>query len=268
MTQDFDALTHGSLFSGIGGFDLAAEWAGWVNLFNCEKDEWCRRILNYYWPKAKQYDDIRNTDFSIWRGRINVLSGGFPCQPFSTSGKRRGTDDDRYMWPEMLRAIREIHPEWVVPENVRGIINWSGGLVFEQVCADLESVGYEILPLLLPLAGVDGRSERYRTFIVAHAKGGGLSPTSVQQESGVVRQSKCHFEWPTLQTIISHDFRSESSKYGIIDGVPVGLDECSIHAYGNAVSPVLAYQLFDTINQMKNIFYNDTEIEIKNRTDA
>lgn len=82
-------LSHASLFSGIGGFDLAAEWAGWTNLFNCEIDPFCRRVLEYHFPNAQQYTDIRETDFAIWRGRIDVLTGGFPCQPFSVAGKRR-----------------------------------------------------------------------------------------------------------------------------------------------------------------------------------
>ena len=92
-------MTHASLFSGIGGFDLAAEWAGWTNLFNCEIDPFCRRVLKYHFPNSVQYEDIRTTDFTVWRGRIDVLTGGFPCQPFSCAGKRKGTDDDRYLWP-------------------------------------------------------------------------------------------------------------------------------------------------------------------------
>lgn len=162
-------MTHGSLFSGIGGFDLAAEWAGWKNLFNCEIDPFCQRILKYHFPNAEQYSDIKQTDFTIWRGRVDVLSGGFPCQPFSTAGKRKGTEDSRYLWPEMLRAIREISPRWIVGENVLGIVSWSGGLVFEQVCADLEAEGYEVQPYVLPAAGVGAPHQRQRVWFVAHA---------------------------------------------------------------------------------------------------
>jgi DNA (cytosine-5)-methyltransferase 1 len=161
-------MHHASLFSGIGGFDLAAEWAGWENAFNCEIDPFCRKVLKYHFPKAEQYGNIKTTDFTVWRGRIDVLTGGFPCQPFSVAGKRRGTEDDRHLWPEMLRAIREIAPRWVVGENVLGIVNWSDGLVFEQVCADLEAEGYEVLPFVLPAAGVDAPHLRYRTWFVAH----------------------------------------------------------------------------------------------------
>ncbi|MDD3744410.1 MAG: DNA (cytosine-5-)-methyltransferase, partial [Lentimicrobiaceae bacterium] len=120
-------MKHGSLFSGIGGFDLAAEWAGWTNVFHCEIEEFPKKILKYYWPDAISYGDITKTDFTIHRGQVDVLTGGFPCQPFSLAGKRKGTEDHRNLWSEMLRAIREIQPVWVVGENVPGLINWSGG---------------------------------------------------------------------------------------------------------------------------------------------
>lgn len=134
-------VRHGSLFSGIGGFDLAAEWMGWENLFHCEWNQFGQKVLKYYWPNAISYDDICKTDFTIWNGRIDILTGGFPCQPYSMAGKRQGTEDARHLWPEMLRAIRECQPTWIVGENVPGLINWSGGLVFEQVCADLKVKG-------------------------------------------------------------------------------------------------------------------------------
>lgn len=116
-------ITHGSLFSGIGGFDIAAKWVGWENIFNCEINEFCRKILKYHFPNAEQYKDITKTDFSKWNGQIDVLSGGFPCQPFSVAGKRKGTDDNRYLWNEMLRVIHEIQPAWIVGENVAGIVS-------------------------------------------------------------------------------------------------------------------------------------------------
>ncbi|MBR7170360.1 MAG: DNA (cytosine-5-)-methyltransferase [Alistipes sp.] len=161
-------MTHASLFSGIGGFDLAAEWAGWTNVFNCEIDPFCRQVLAYHFPDAIQYEDIKTTDFRPLRGQVDVLTGGFPCQPFSLAGKRRGTDDNRYLWPEMLRAIRELAPRWVVGENVFGIVNWSEGLVFEQVCADLENEGYEVQPFLIPACAVDAPHRRDRVWFVAH----------------------------------------------------------------------------------------------------
>lgn len=167
-------MTHGSSFSGIGGFDLAAEWVGWQNLFNCEIDPFCQTILKHHFPDAEQFTDIRTADFARYKGRIDVFTGGFPCQPFSTAGKQKGTEDDRYLWPEMLGVIRVVQPRWVVGENVYGIVSWSDGLVFEQVCADLEAEGYEVQPYVLPACGVGAPHQRYRTWFVAHRADAGI----------------------------------------------------------------------------------------------
>jgi DNA (cytosine-5)-methyltransferase 1 len=163
-------MKHGSLFSGIGGFDLAAEWMGWENVFHCEWNDFGQKVLNYYWPKAISYHDITKTDFTIHRGKIDILTGGFPCQPYSSAGKRKGKEDERHLWPEMLRAIREIQPRWIVGENVLGLVNWSGGLVFHEVQADLEAQGYEVWPYVLPAASVGAPHRRDRVWFVAYAK--------------------------------------------------------------------------------------------------
>jgi DNA-cytosine methyltransferase len=170
-------MKHGSLFSGIGGFDLAAEWMGWENSFHCEWNEFGQRVLKHYWPKAKSYEDITKVDFRPHRGNIDILTGGFPCQPFSAAGKRKGTDDSRHLWPEMCRAIREIEPTYVVGENVRGLLNWNEGLVFDQVCADLETCGYEVQPFLLPAAGVNAPHRRDRIWFVARR----ITPTTMER---------------------------------------------------------------------------------------
>ena len=162
-------MTHGSLFSGIGGFDLAAQWMGWENKFHCEWNEFGKRVLNYYWPKAESYGDITKTDFTIWRGRIDILTGGFPCQPYSTAGKRLGKADERHLWPEMLRAIREIQPRYIVGENVYGLINWNGGLVFNEVQTDLEAIGYKVQPVVLPACAVNAPHRRERVWFVAYS---------------------------------------------------------------------------------------------------
>lgn len=167
-------MTHGSSFSGIGGFDLAAEWVGWQNLFNCEIDPFCQTVLKHHFPDAEQFTDIRTADFARYKGRIDVFTGGFPCQPFSAAGKRKGTEDDRYLWPEMLGVIRVVRPRWVVGENVYGIVSWSDGLVFEQVCVDLEAEGYEVQPYVLPACGVGAPHQRYRTWFVAHRADAGI----------------------------------------------------------------------------------------------
>jgi len=162
-------MRHGSLFSGIGGFDLASSWMGWENVFHCEWNEFCQRVLKHYWPKAESFTDITKTDFKKYENKVEILTGGFPCQPYSTAGKRLGKDDERHLWPHMLRAIREIKPRWVVGENVLGLVNWNGGLVFEEVQADLEAAGYQVQPYLLPAAGVGAPHQRYRIWFVAHS---------------------------------------------------------------------------------------------------
>jgi DNA (cytosine-5)-methyltransferase 1 len=162
-------MNHGSLFSGIGGFDLAAEWMGWTNKFHCDINPFSRKLCKFYWPEAQSYDNIKTTDFTIWRGKIDVLSGGWPCQPFSTAGKRMGKEDERHLWPEMFRAIREIKPRYVVGENVRGFLNWSNGLVLEEVYADLESEGYEVQSFVLSAVGINAPHRRDRVYIIAHA---------------------------------------------------------------------------------------------------
>jgi len=161
-------MRHGSLFSGIGGFDLAAEWMGWENVFHCEMNEFGKKVLKHYWPQAISYHDITKTDFTIHRGRIDILTGGFPCQPYSLAGKRLGKEDNRHLWPEMLRAIREIQPTWVVGENVFGLVNWDGGLVFDEVQTDLEAQGYEVQPYVLPACAVNAPHRRDRVWFVAY----------------------------------------------------------------------------------------------------
>lgn len=160
--------THGSLFSGIGGFDLAAQWMGWTNVFWCEREPFCQQVLSYHFPKSIGYEDITQTDFTVHRSQIDILTGGFPCQPFSSAGKQLGTADNRHLWPEMLRAIREISPRWVVGENVRGLLSWNEGLAFEQVCADLEAEGYKVQAFILPAAAVNAPHRRDRVWVVAH----------------------------------------------------------------------------------------------------
>jgi DNA (cytosine-5)-methyltransferase 1 len=162
-------MRHGSLFSGIGGFDLAAEWMGWENVFHCEWNTFGQKVLKYYWPKSISYEDITKTDFTIHRGNIDILTGGFPCQPYSSAGKRLGKEDERHLWPEMLRAIREVQPSWVVGENVRGLTNWNGGMVFDEVQAELETQGYEVLPFLLPACAVNAPHRRDRIWFVAYS---------------------------------------------------------------------------------------------------
>ena len=161
-------MKHGSLFSGIGGFDLAAEWMGWTNVFHVERDPFCQRVLEYHFPNAKTYNDVKTFDGKPFRGHVDILTGGFPCQPYSSAGKRLGKDDERHLWPEMCRIISEVAPAYVVGENVRGLLNWNGGVVFEEVCADLEAMGYEVWTGVIPAAGVGAPHRRDRIWFVAY----------------------------------------------------------------------------------------------------
>ena len=186
-------MTHASLFSGIGGAELAATWAGWQSLFHCEINPFCRRVLEYWYPNSTSYEDITKTDFSGWRGRVGVLTAGFPCQPFSVAGQRKGAGDDRYLWPQVVRAVHEIRPAWVVGENVAGLLSMvqpgqesalgsspalfqEGGIyrterqyVVETVCQDLEREGYSVQPFVIPACAVGAKHRRDRLWIVAHA---------------------------------------------------------------------------------------------------
>jgi DNA (cytosine-5)-methyltransferase 1 len=182
-------MKHGSLFSGIGGFDLAAEWMGWTNVFHCEVNEFGKKVLEHYWPNAISFGNVTDINFRPYRGTIDIISGGFPCQPYSSAGKRLGKEDERHLWPEMLRAIREIQPRWVVGENVLGLVNWNGGLVFEEVQADLEAEGYEVQPFILPACAVNAPHRRDRVWFVAYSneRNDGRAARKDERESGAER---------------------------------------------------------------------------------
>jgi DNA (cytosine-5)-methyltransferase 1 len=166
MMNEQKQWVHGSLFSGIGGFDLAAQWMGWRNAFHCEMDPFCQKVLQHHWPDADLHPDVKKMNGKQYADRIDILTGGFPCQPYSAAGKREGKNDERHLWPEMLRIIREISPTWVVGENVHGLLNWSKGLVFTEIIADMEAAGYWIAPYLLPAAGVNAPHQRNRIFFI------------------------------------------------------------------------------------------------------
>ena len=205
-------MTHASVFSGIGGPEVAATMLGWDNLFHCEINPFGRKVLDYWYPNSKSYEDITTTDFREWRGRVDVLTGGFPCQPFSYAGRRRGAEDDRYLWPSMYRAIDEIQPTWVVAENVAGILTMveqgevskvagSASLfdafddlrgryelretfTLQRICSDLESHGYAVQPVLVPACAVGAPHRRDRVFIVARR----MADTSDARAEGMRRE--------------------------------------------------------------------------------
>ena len=174
-------MKHIGLFEGIGGFSLAARWMGWQTVAWCEWDEFCQKILKHHFPEAEQHGDVTTTDFTRYAGQIDILTGGFPCQPYSSAGKRLGKEDDRHLWPEMIRAIREIQPSWVVGENVRGLTNWNGGLVFDEVQAELENEGYEVTPYLLPACAVNAPHRRDRIWFIAYRNEGATRPPGTSE---------------------------------------------------------------------------------------
>lgn len=185
-------MNHASLFSGIGGAEVAASMMGWQNLFHCEIQEFPRKVLQYWFPNSESYEDITKTDFHQWQGKVDVLTGGFPCQPFSLAGRRNGADDNRYLWPQMLRAIRQIHPTWVVGENVAGIKTMvescqvtqmgrtddlfeenyiyreESRFTLDKICADLEAEGYSVQPIVIPACAIGAPHRRDRVWIIAH----------------------------------------------------------------------------------------------------
>ena len=157
------------LFAGIGGFSLGLEWAGMEIAGQVEIDPRLRQVLAYYWPDAARWGDVKEmtgAEIAEKCGTIDLVCGGFPCQPHSVAGKRKGRDDPRNLWPEMLRICREIRPRWVVAENVPGIIT----TILDEVSIDLENEGYEVRPVVFPACAVGAPHVRERIFIVAHTK--------------------------------------------------------------------------------------------------
>jgi DNA (cytosine-5)-methyltransferase 1 len=281
-------MTHLGLFEGIGGFSLAARWMGWDTIAWCEINPFGQQVLKHHFPNATGHSNIIDTDFSIYRGRVDILTGGFPCQPFSTAGKRLGTEDERHLWPEMLRAIREVQPRYIVGENVGGILSWDGGMVFEQVHVDLEAEGYEIQAFVLPACAVNAPHRRDRVWFVAHrpdagaesvrqsgqnaihgfvsiadtsSEGlqgrenngaiGGVWKNGEEQPNGLLPPT--WESWPTQSPLRDGD-----------DGFPARLDGItlskwrneSIKAAGNAIVPQVAHQIFKAIEA-----YNHTQCQ-------
>lgn len=245
-------MRHASLFSGIGGFDLAAQWMGWENVFQVEKDPFCQKVLEKNFPHTKRYGDIKEFDGTKYRGAIDILTGGFPCQPFSTAGSQKGTKDDRHLWPEMLRIIGEVQPTYIVAENVYGILNIERGLVFETVCAQMENSGYDAQPIIIPACAIGAQIRRDRIWFV-----GSLSHTSRKRQTSdkklsegqqyrTGRKAQCIIN-PLYQISPTEYEMPKSIIHGGIDGIPSELDEHRLQAIGNAVVPQVAFEIFKAI---------------------
>lgn len=196
-------MIHASLFSGVGAPELAAYCLGWENAFHCEITPFCRQVLNYWFSNSTSYDDITKTDFRKWQGEIDVLTGGFPCQPFSVAGRRKGAEDNRYLWPEFKRAIREIRPTWVIGENVAVILSMvqpskstnmenmsvtecaeEQEFVVESICKDLEDEGYTVQPMVIPACAVGAPHKRDRVWFIAHNNSFRLQKERSKQQTG------------------------------------------------------------------------------------
>lgn len=232
---------------------------------------------------AESYDDITKTDFTIWKGRVDVLTGGFPCQPYSVAGKQKGTADERHLWPEMLRAIREIKPRWVVGENVRGLISWNGGMVFQEVQTELEAEGYKVLPFLLPAASVNAPHKRDRVWFVGqeiglqtgrkvdldgNGRAGIASNANDQRLQGCEKQRSAencgknrNKQFARLFQSNWENFPTQSPVCDGDDGLSSRLDGItfpkwrneSIKAGGNAIVPQVIFEIYKAISEYENL---------------
>jgi len=246
-------MKHIGLFEGIGGFSLAARWTGWETIAWCEWNEFCKKILSYHFPKAKQHGDITKTDFTIYRGQCDILTGGFPCQPFSNSGEQQGENDERYLFEQMLRAVREIKPRWIVAENVYSITSPKFRKIFHEICTSLENEGYKVQPYIIPATTVEAEHERNRVWIVAYSDGirlsgqggvlGQLQPTKIgnRETSGFVN----FIQGNTMPFMCSTHH-----------GLSRKLAEFAIHGAGNAIVPQVAFEIFKTIKQYEGSLTN------------
>lgn len=275
-------MNHASLFTGIGGFDLAARWMGWNNVFQVEIDKFCHKVLNKNFPETDKHRDIYEFDGTQYTGQIDILTGGFPCQPFSTAGKRMGESDDRYLWPQMFRVIREVQPPWVVCENVAGILSmgnseraWrqifstmenkirlSGPYyrffgrkrelgVLYGIIEDLKKEGYAVQTFSIPASAVGAIHRRDRVWIIAHnekrVNGKHYTEPGKRQESesGKSVSGSNAFKGRNARELLR---TSEPPVCRTDDGVPPELDRREqLKALGNAIVPQVAYEIFRAI---------------------
>ena len=229
--------THLDLFSGIGGFALAAGWAGFETVGFCDNEPYAQAVLKKHWPNVPIHGDIKALDGTAYRG-VTLLTGGFPCQPFSCAGKQRGKDDDRYLWPQMLRVIQEARPAWIVGENVVGII----GLALDQVCSDLEAEGYEVEPIIIPACGVDAQHRRNRVWIMANSNNKGLQGHWGSKECGsqlFIREGG---------DAKQKEWLAEPNVGRVANGIPNRVDR--IKGLGNAIVPQVASEIIRCINKI------------------
>lgn len=220
------------LFSGIGGFSLGLERAGMKPIAFCEIDTFCQAVLKKHWPNVPLFDDIRglNATKLSGLGEINVISGGFPCQPYSVAGEQLGSEDDRALWPEYRRIIKELRPDWVIGENVIGLV-W---MELDTIITDLENLGYSVRTFDIPACCIGASHERRRIWIVAHAHGQGLEGSKEIGNAEIKRawRNQLIAGFPSVQVWLDNN----ASQYGgSLNGIPRGVDR--LRALGNAVVP-------------------------------
>jgi DNA (cytosine-5)-methyltransferase 1 len=243
------------LFAGIGGFSLGLGWAGIETVALCEIDKKCQLVLKKHWPDVRIYSDIKQLTYEKLKGdgieTIDIISGGFPCQPFSSAGKQRGSEDDRHLWPEMFRIIEEIRPTWVIGENVIGIVT----MELDKALSDLEGIGYSTTPLDIPACAVDAKHQRRRIWITAHSKGKRSQrrrDLQISQEAGGNKEKRKPYR-SSLITRISGIRKSWAPKPRICrvaHGIPNRIHR--LNQLGNAVVPQIPYLIGKAIMEVEN----------------
>jgi DNA (cytosine-5)-methyltransferase 1 len=251
-------MTHASLFSGIGGFDLAAKWAGFENLFHCEWIESKRKHLEYKFPNSVSYGDITTTDFREWRDRITILSGGFPCQDASIAKQdgegQQGLQGSRTgLFYQFVRAIEEVHPKYIIAENVANILKTNKGRDFGQILHELARMGYNVEWRVCRASDVGAPHHRARLYLVAYS-------SIVRQKPGFSFFSNVHeevapFSWcangATIQIVRGGAWNSEPPSLCVDDGLPRKLVREQLHGYGNAIVPQIAFRIFEAIKSLE-----------------
>jgi DNA (cytosine-5)-methyltransferase 1 len=241
-------MTHLDLCSGIGGFALAASWV-WEDhriASFVEIDDYCQRVLRKHWPDAPIHGDIHTFDARPLLGRIDLCTGGYPCQPFSLAGKRQGEADDRHIWPEVRRVIEECRPRWCLFENVVGHVTMG----LDSVLADLEGLGYTAEAAVIPACAVDARHRRFRVWIIAsmgNASGNGFSRECLSVQPGESRQAgtDSHRAGPSIRG--RKDWPSEPRVGRVANGLPAQVDR--LRALGNAIVPQVAAEIMRTMKE-------------------
>ncbi len=243
-------MTHLDLFSGIGGFALAAErvWPKIEHTF-CEIDPFCVAVLKKHWPKAKIYGDIKIAKF---QEKPFILTASPPCQAASSAGKKRGTEDARWLWPETIRVIEATKPEWVILENVRGLLTLRNGVEFEDICSRVEGAGYEIQPLVIGASAVGAPHRRDRVWILGNAKHHGHNGSQNRQgrSSRGDRDAEGEDEVrePARPSVAWNQAAARFSRMD--DGLSLRMER--IKSLGNAIVPAVAEQIFRAIKTLED----------------